>query len=99
MITNKNIDHGNAFDWGFTSQQYAKYRDIYPPQLYDRLRELGVAADGTSWLDLGTGTGIIPQNMYNPNTHITGVDISKEQINYAKHNAEKNGWNIKYIDN
>ena len=26
-ITNKNIDHGKAFDWGKTSEDYAKYRD------------------------------------------------------------------------
>ncbi len=93
----KSIDGGKAFDWGFTSKQYAKYRDIYPQELYNRLRELGVAADGTSWLDIGTGTGILPQNLYNPNAEITGVDISKEQINYAKQIAEKNGWNINYF--
>lgn len=97
MFTNKSIDGGKAFDWGFTSQQYAKYRNIYPTQLYNRLRELGVAADGTSWLDLGTGTGILPQNMYNPKAEITGVDISGEQINYAKLKAAENGWNINYI--
>ena len=97
MITKKSIDHGKAFDWGVTSQQYAKYRDIYPPRLYCRLRELGVAADGTSWLDLGTGTGILPQNLYNPKADITGVDISEEQIALAKHNADKNGRNINYI--
>jgi SAM-dependent methyltransferase len=97
MISKENIDGGRAFDWGFTSQQYAKYRDIYPQQLYDRLRELGVAADGTSWLDLGTGTGILPQNLYNPKAQITGVDISEEQINYAKKHALENGWNINYF--
>ena len=97
MITKKSIDGGKAFDWGFTSQQYAKYRDIYPPQLYNRLRELGVASDGTAWLDIGTGTGILPQNMYNPKADITGVDISGEQINYAKLKAAENGWNINYI--
>lgn len=25
-----NIDKGNPFDWGKTSKDYAKYRDIYP---------------------------------------------------------------------
>lgn len=24
------IDKGNSFDWGKTSRDYAKYRDIYP---------------------------------------------------------------------
>ncbi len=93
----KNIDSGRPFDWGQTSQKYAQYRDIYPKQLYDRLRELGVAADGTAWLDLGTGTGVLPQNLYNPNASITGVDISAEQIAYARENAERNHWNIHYL--
>ena len=92
-----NIDGGRAFDWGFTSEQYARFRDIYPPELYDSLRALGVAADGSSWLDIGTGTGILPQNLYNPKAEIYGADISEEQIRFAKENAEKNGWNINYI--
>ncbi len=97
MIKNTNIDGGNAFDWGFTSEQYSKYRDIYPSRLYERLKELGVARDNTAWLDLGTGTGILPRNLYNPKTAITGVDISKEQIKYARLTAKKNGCNITYI--
>jgi hypothetical protein len=30
MIKNERIDGGKAFDWGRTSVDYAKYRDIYP---------------------------------------------------------------------
>ena len=91
------IDHGNAFDFGRTSAEYAKYRDIYPAELYDRLRALGVAADGTSWLDLGTGTGVLPKNLYNPNASITGADISAEQIAFARKEAAENGWKIRYL--
>lgn len=97
MIINKNIDNGKAFDWGLTSNAYAKYRDIYPEKLYERLRELGVANDGTSWLDIGTGTGVLPKNLYNEKAFITAVDITEEQIIYAKNKAKENGWNINYI--
>ena len=97
MISDKNIDSGKSFDWGLTSADYAKYRDIYPEELYNRLRELGVAADGTSWLDLGTGTGILPQNLYNSKANITGVDIANEQVETAKEIAENNGWHINYF--
>lgn len=31
-ITNEHIDGGKAFDWGRTSADYAKFRDIYPPK-------------------------------------------------------------------
>ena len=91
------IDHGNSFDFGRTSEEYAKYRDIYPAELYDRLRRLGVVADGTAWLDLGTGTGVLPKNLYNPNASITGADISAEQISFARKEAAENGWNIRYV--
>ncbi|MBQ6065515.1 MAG: class I SAM-dependent methyltransferase [Clostridia bacterium] len=91
------IDHGAVFDFGRTSVDYAKYRDIYPAELYDRLRSLGVAADGTSWLDLGTGTGVLPKNLYNPNAAITGADISEKQISFARKEAEENGWDITYL--
>lgn len=97
MLVNKNIDNGKGFDWGLTSANYAKYRDIYPAELYDRLRKLGVANDNTSWLDIGTGTGVLPQNLYNKNAKITAVDITEEQIHYARLNAEKNGWDINYL--
>ena len=91
------VDHGKHFDFGRTSEAYAKYRDIYPPELYDRLRRLGVAADGTAWLDLGTGTGVLPKNLYNPNAKIFGADISAEQIAFAQNEAGENGWDITYM--
>ena len=62
-IINKNIDHGKAFDWGKTSEDYAKYRDIYPKEFYAKLAELSLGVKGQNVLDLGTGTGVIPRNM------------------------------------
>ncbi len=91
------IDHGKTFDFGKTAAFYASYRDIYPAQLYTKLRALGVAADGTHWLDLGTGTGVLPKNLYNENARITAADISREQIAFAKKEAEENGLDIRYI--
>lgn len=29
-ISNEKIDSGKAFEWGKTSANYARYRDIYP---------------------------------------------------------------------
>ncbi|MBQ6020454.1 MAG: methyltransferase domain-containing protein [Clostridia bacterium] len=93
----KNIDGGRTFDFGKTASAYALYRDIYPRELYDRLRAFGVAADGTSWLDLGTGTGVLPRNLYNEKAKIVGADISAQQITFAKAEAASNGWNIAYL--
>ena len=32
-----NIDSGKAFDFGKTAEEYAKFRNIYPKELYSRL--------------------------------------------------------------
>ncbi len=90
------VDGGQQFDFGKTSRDYLAYRDIYPEFLYDTLRKYGTANDGSSWLDLGTGTGILPKNLYNPKSEIIGADISAQQISFAKSYAEKNNMNIRY---
>lgn len=79
-----NIDKGNSFDFGKTAREYAKYRNIYPKELYDKLYSLGVGHKGEKWLDIGTGTGVLPLNMYKFGADITGIDISAEQIEAAK---------------
>ena len=45
-IRNKNIDNGKAFDWGRTSGDYAKYRDIYPPVFYEKIVDRGLCVSG-----------------------------------------------------
>ena len=37
MIIDSRIDAGKAFDWGRTSEEYAKYRDVYPNEFYQRI--------------------------------------------------------------
>lgn len=96
MIINKNVDNGQKFDFGKTSSEYAKYRDIYPKELYDRLYELGVGKAESKWLDLGTGTGVIPRGLAQFGADITAIDISKEQIEQAKI-LSKDFENIKYL--
>ena len=96
-ITNKNIDHGKAFDWGKTSEDYAKYRDIYPKEFYAKLAELSLGVKGQNVLDLGTGTGVIPRNMYSYGAKWTGADISENQIMYAEKLSKSAGMDIDYI--
>lgn len=38
-ITDERIDGGKAFDWGKTSTDYARFRDIYPQKFYDKIIE------------------------------------------------------------
>ncbi len=93
-----NIDHGKSFDFGKTATEYAKYRDIYPKEMYDKLYDLGVGHEGEKWLDIGTGTGILPFNLCHNGADITGIDISKEQITMAKDILkERNIENINFM--
>lgn len=95
MIVNKNIDSGKGFDWGLASADYAKYRDIYPEEFYKRIVDLGYCRDGQRVLDLGTGTGVLPRNMYKYGAEFIGTDISENQIKYAK--MLSGDMNIDYI--
>ena len=83
-IINQKIDGGKAFDFGRTSEDYAKFRDIYPQEFYDKIVERGLCISGQSILDLGTGTGVLPRNMYPHGAKWTGTDISENQIAQAK---------------
>lgn len=83
-IIDKNIDGGKAFDWGKTSADYAKFRDIYPQEFYDKIIRRKLCVNGQAVLDLGTGTGVLPRNMYQYGAKWTGTDISNEQIEQAK---------------
>lgn len=93
-IVNNEIDGGRPFDWGKTSSDYARYRDIYPVQFYENIVKRGVGIKGQKALDLGTGTGVIPRNMYRFGAKWTGCDISENQILQAKKLSE--GMDIEY---
>lgn len=93
-ITDKNIDSGKAFDFGNISADYAKYRDIYPQEFYQKIVDRGLCISGQSVLDLGTGTGVLPRNMYRYGAKWIGTDISENQIEQAK--ILSDGMNIEY---
>ena len=50
-IINKDIDSGKPFDWGQTSLDYAKFRDIYPQEFYQRIVDRKLCLDGQTVLD------------------------------------------------
>ncbi|WP_288683337.1 class I SAM-dependent methyltransferase [uncultured Eubacterium sp.] len=77
------VDEGKTFDFGKTSKLYGQYRDIYPEELFEKLHEIGIGIEGSKWLDLGSGTGVIPRGMAKYGADIIATDISKNQIEEA----------------
>ena len=68
------IDGGARFDWGKTAEQYAKYRNLYPSEFWETMKQMGV--NGKRVLDIGTGTGVFPLNMADNGGEFIGADIS-----------------------
>ena len=95
-IKDKRIDAGKAFDWGRTSEAYAKYRDIYPELFYKKIVDRGLCTAGQKVLDIGTGTGVLPRNLYRYGAYWTGTDISPEQIGQARILADAAGMKIDF---
>lgn len=95
-ISDKRIDGGKAFDWGRASNDYAKFRDIYPERFYDTLYSLGVGKAGQRVLDIGSGTGVLPRNMAHFGAVWTGCDISDDQIKQAISLTKAQGLDIDY---
>ena len=95
-ITDNRIDAGKAFDWGRTSEEYARYRDIYPEVFYKKIVNRGLCINSQKILDLGTGTGVLPRNMYKYGAEWTGTDISQEQIEQAKKMAAASNMKIDF---
>ena len=82
------IDNGNEFDFGKVSDEYSKYRDIYPKSMYDKLISFGIGKNGQQILDLGSGTAVLPINLYHTGTNFTATDISENQITYGQKLAD-----------
>lgn len=92
-IKDSRIDGGKAFDWGRTSADYAKYRDIYPDEFYEKIVRRGLCVKGQRVLDIGTG--VLPRNMYRYGASWVGTDISENQILQARRLSD--GMDIEYI--
>lgn len=91
------IDNGRAFDWGSASVDYAKYRDIYPDQLYKTLFQMGVGRAGQQILDIGTGTGVLPRHMARYGARFTGMDLAQEQVLQARDLTAAAGLSVDYV--
>lgn len=96
MVKNDKIDEGKAFDWSKVASDYAKFRDIYPQQFYQKIIDKDLCVAGQTVLDLGTGTGVLPRNLYQYGAKFTGTDISDKQIEEAVRVSNDQNMDINY---
>lgn len=85
------IDNGKEFDFGRTSRCYAEFRDIYPKSMYEKIISFGIGKKGQKILDLGSGTAVLPVNMYDTGAVFTAADISENQILFGRQIAKDRG--------
>lgn len=95
-MKNTRIDAGKQFDFGLTSKNYARFRDIYPREFYENITSRGLCVNGQKVLDIGSGTGVLPRNMYEWGADWTGTDISENQILEAKRLAMESNMKIDF---
>lgn len=95
-MKSEKIDSGNEFDFGRTSADYARFRDIYPRSMYDKLVSFGIGKRGQKILDLGSGTAVLPINMSSTGASFTATDISENQVLYGKKLAGEKGLDISF---
>ncbi len=71
-------------DFGKAAGDYARHRQGFPPELFDRLAGLGVGSPGQDLVDLGTGTGSLARGFAERGCTVVGVDPSAELLAQAR---------------
>lgn len=84
----EHIDRGRGFDFGRAAPDYARYRDIYPASLFEKMQMFGIVRPGMKVLDVGTGTGVLPRGLYASGAQFCATDIAEAQIEQAKMRSE-----------
>ena len=89
-------DPGREINWGKASSDYARYRPGYPGSFFQRIVALGIGLPGQRILDLGTGTGVLAREFARRGGQVTGVDISKPQLEAAEELAKQEGVQVEF---
>ena len=86
-----------TLNWDQTSEDYSKSRPGYPDSYFLLLQGLGIGLKNQDILDIGTGTGALALPFAKQGAHVTGVDISRGQIEAAKTLASQKKLNVRFI--
>src|SRR5680860_585604 len=73
-------------NFSIASDKYARFRPVYPKELYDYL--VSLVPDRKKAWDCGTGNGQVARELANFFDQVFASDISKEQIKNAPPNGK-----------
>jgi SAM-dependent methyltransferase len=83
-------------DFGKTANDYARYRTVFPPELFGRLAELRVGVAGQRLVDVGTGTGVLARVFAAAGCTVTGLDVAAEMLDQAREQDKAEGVSVTY---
>lgn len=79
-------------DFGSAARDYARFRQGFPPSLFDRLSAISIGLPGQTLLDLGTGTGTLACGFAERGASVTAVDLSAPMLREARRRNSRIGW-------
>lgn len=85
-------------DFGRTAHDYARHRQGFPRELFERLQAQNILKRGDRALDLGTGTGTIARGLAEFGLKVVGVDISPSLLAQAEDLAKSEGLTIEFLE-
>jgi len=98
-IDKRPIDHaGRVIDFGRTAADYEQHRPGFPQRFFELLVERSWVATGQRLLDVGTGTGSIAFGFAELGLDVTGLDISPELLDGARHTAQQRGLDVRFVE-
>ncbi len=83
-------------DFGRAAADYARWRQGFPPETFERLAKLGVGLPGQTLLDLGTGTGLFARAFAERGCKVTGLEPSPALLAEAKNAVGAGGYPVSY---
>jgi len=74
----------SSINFGNTANDYKTYRQGFPTQFFEQLRERNLIGTNKRVLDLGTGTGTLARGTALAGSQVTAVDIAEPLLEQAK---------------
>ncbi len=84
-------------DFGQAAAEYARWRQGFPPRLFDWLKTLDVGCPDQHVLDVGTGTGLMARELARRGCHVTALDPSEALLAEAERAAASENLSISHV--